>query len=137
MQRDMSVLQKLLESKERRMQDLVKSTGQHPLSQGQAGGGVGGGGGMKQHYERVLQDLEKERDVLQSEKAAIMQKMQALHSSSEEEKKRLEAFYKEKISQYDEKLKEVRLDPFLERENVVTVHLPPVMSYRDSSSSIR
>lgn len=63
---------------------------------------------MKQHYERVLQDLEKERDSLQAEKAAIMQKLQQLHSASEEEKKRLEAFYREKISHYDEKLKEVR-----------------------------
>ena len=36
------------------------------------------------------------------------QKLQVLHSSSEEERKRLEAFYKDKISQYDERLREVR-----------------------------
>lgn len=65
MQRDMAVLQKLLESKERRMQDLVKSTGQHSSSTQPSNGPGGGGGGMKQHYERVLQDLEKERDTLQ------------------------------------------------------------------------
>lgn len=36
------------------------------------------------------------------------QKLQVLHTASEEERKRLEAYYKEKISQYDDRLREVR-----------------------------
>ena len=37
-----------------------------------------------------------------------MQKLQVLHTASEEERKRLESYYKEKISQYDDRLREVR-----------------------------
>jgi hypothetical protein len=35
------------------------------------------------------------------------QKLHTLHSEGEEERKRLETFYKEKIAHYDERLKEV------------------------------
>ncbi|GAX80469.1 hypothetical protein CEUSTIGMA_g7908.t1 [Chlamydomonas eustigma] len=94
MKQDMMTLQTQLEQKERKMQELMQNTGQVPA--------------LKQHYDRVLQELEKERDTLQNEKVAMMQKLQVLHTASEEERKRLESFYKEKIAQYDERLKEVR-----------------------------
>ena len=41
MKQDMAVLQRVLEQKERKMQDLMRNTGQVPA--------------LKQHYDRVLQ----------------------------------------------------------------------------------
>ena len=40
-------------------------------------------------------------------RAVLLQKLQQLHAASEEERKRLETYYKDRITQYDEKLREV------------------------------
>lgn len=40
-------------------------------------------------------------------RAVLPQKLQQLHAASEEERKRLETYYKDRITQYDEKLREV------------------------------
>lgn len=59
MKHEMAALQRLLESKEKRMAELQSGSGQVPA--------------LKQHYDRVLADLQKERDSLMQEKVTIMQ----------------------------------------------------------------
>lgn len=58
MKRDIDALQRQLDAKERKLQDLVANTGQVPA--------------LKQHYDRVLQDLQSERDSLVSERKQLM-----------------------------------------------------------------
>ncbi|KAG1655297.1 hypothetical protein FOA52_002456 [Chlamydomonas sp. UWO 241] len=94
MHQDMAVLQRLLEAKERKVSELQRNSCQVPA--------------LKQHYDRVLQDLETERDALHSEKMQMVQKLNQLQAASEEERKRLEAAYRERIAGYDERLKDVR-----------------------------
>lgn len=102
LKQDMLALQRMLETKERKMADLTKNSGQVPA--------------LRQQYDRVLLELQKERDGFMAEKAAIMQKLQQLQATSEEERRRLEAHYKEKLKTYDEKLRDVRRK---EREFIV------------------
>ena len=59
MNQEMVALQRMLESKERKMADLMAKSGQVPA--------------LKQHYDRVLADLQRERDELISEKQTILQ----------------------------------------------------------------
>eukprot|EP00798_Chlamydomonas_sp_ICE-L_P008275 gene8275-1544_t len=94
MKQDIVALQRVLEQKEKKMGELQRNTNQVPA--------------LKQHYDRVLSELESERDQLQRDKVDMLHKLQQLSSASEDERKRLEAQYKERIAHYDEKLKEVR-----------------------------
>lgn len=59
MKREVVVLQRLLEAKERRMMDLLHSGGQVVPS-------------LKQHYDKKLAELEGERDQLVAERGALM-----------------------------------------------------------------
>ncbi|GFR40655.1 hypothetical protein Agub_g1240 [Astrephomene gubernaculifera] len=94
MKKEVALLQRQLEAKERKMVELMKNTGSMPA--------------LKQHYDRVLAELESQRDTLVAERKALMDKLAAASAASEEERKRLEASYRERIQQYDERLKEVR-----------------------------
>lgn len=58
MRREVEQLQRALDAKERKLQELVSGTGQVPA--------------LKQHYDRVLADLQSERDSLISERKALM-----------------------------------------------------------------
>lgn len=58
MRREVEQLQRALDVKERKLQELVSNTGQVPA--------------LKQHYDRVLADLQTERDSLISERKALM-----------------------------------------------------------------
>ncbi|GLC45179.1 hypothetical protein PLESTB_000427200 [Pleodorina starrii] len=94
MKKEVALLQRQLEAKERKMVELMKNTGSVPA--------------LKQHYDRVLADLEAQRDTLVAERKALMEKLAAASAASEEERKRLEATYMERIHQYDDRLKELR-----------------------------
>jgi hypothetical protein len=59
MKQELGALQRLLEAKERRMAELQSGSGDVPA--------------LKQHYDRVLQSLQSERDNLLAEKVSIMQ----------------------------------------------------------------
>ena len=59
MKQDMLALQRMLETKERKMSELMRNSGQVPA--------------LRQQYDRVLMELQRERDGFVSEKAAIMQ----------------------------------------------------------------
>lgn len=75
MRQEMTALQRLLEAKERKMGELLAG-GQAPA--------------LKQHYDRVLKDLQAERDALVVERAAIMSKLDTLKHAADEERKRME-----------------------------------------------
>ncbi|GLI69654.1 hypothetical protein VaNZ11_014325 [Volvox africanus] len=94
MKKEVTLLQRQLEAKERKMVELMKNAGSMPA--------------LKQHYDRVLADLEAQRDTLVAERKALMEKLNAVSAANEEERKRLEATYVEKIHQYDERLRELR-----------------------------
>jgi hypothetical protein len=59
MKKEVALLQRQLEAKERKMQELTKNTGSMPA--------------LKQHYDRVLTDLESQRDTLVAERKALME----------------------------------------------------------------
>ncbi|KAG2494778.1 hypothetical protein HYH03_007022 [Edaphochlamys debaryana] len=94
MKKEVALLQKQLEAKERKMVQLMTDTGNAPA--------------LKQQYDRVLVELETQRDKLVAERKALLDKLNALTVANEEERKRLEAGYKERLKQYDEKLKDLR-----------------------------
>lgn len=50
---------------------------------------------------------ERSKSAVRAVRAVLPQKLQQLHAASEEERKRLETYYKDRITQYDEKLREV------------------------------
>ncbi len=59
MKKEVALLQKQLEAKERKMVELMKNTGSMPA--------------LKQHYDRVLAELEAQRDTLVAERKALME----------------------------------------------------------------
>ncbi|GFH16078.1 kinesin motor domain-containing protein, partial [Haematococcus lacustris] len=121
MKQEMTVLQRTLELKERKMAELMAGSGQVPA--------------LKQHYDRVLAEVQRERDALVNEKTVIlqvtlrqaclatlgacqcrmlrptlwrMQKLAHLTAASEEERRRLEAGFKERLAAADDKLRMLR-----------------------------
>lgn len=59
MKKEVALLQKQLEAKERKMVELMKNAGSMPA--------------LKQHYDRVLAELEAQRDTLVAERKALME----------------------------------------------------------------
>ncbi|KAL6746535.1 hypothetical protein V8C86DRAFT_2939694 [Haematococcus lacustris] len=94
MKQEMTVLQRTLELKERKMAELMAGSGQVPA--------------LKQHYDRVLAEVQRERDALVNEKTVILQKLAHLTAASEEERRRLEAGFKERLAAADDKLRMLR-----------------------------
>ncbi len=59
MKNEVALLQRQLEAKERKMQELTKKTGSMPA--------------LKEHYDRILTDLESQCDTLVAERKALME----------------------------------------------------------------
>ncbi|KAG2444138.1 hypothetical protein HYH02_009078 [Chlamydomonas schloesseri] len=94
MKKEVALLQRQLEAKERKMVELMKNAGSMPA--------------LKQHYDRVLAELESQRDTLVAERKSLMEKLAQVSAANEEERKRLEAQYRDRIQQFDEKLRDLR-----------------------------
>jgi hypothetical protein len=59
MKKEVALLQRQLEAKERKMMELMKNAGSMPA--------------LKQHYDRVLAELEAQRDTLVAERKSLME----------------------------------------------------------------
>lgn len=59
MKKEVALLQRQLEAKERKMVELMKNAGSMPA--------------LKQHYDRVLAELESQRDTLVAERKSLME----------------------------------------------------------------
>eukprot|EP00198_Chlamydomonas_reinhardtii_P003876 XP_001693212.1 kinesin family member heavy chain [Chlamydomonas reinhardtii] len=94
MKKEVALLQRQLEAKERKMVELMKNAGSMPA--------------LKQHYDRVLAELESQRDTLVAERKSLMEKLAQVSAANEEERKRLESQYRDRIQQFDEKLRDLR-----------------------------
>ncbi|KXZ43975.1 hypothetical protein GPECTOR_76g796 [Gonium pectorale] len=93
MKKEVAVLQRRLEEKERKMAELMKGSAMPHL---------------KQQYDRALIEVESERDKLKAERKTLLEKLNAVSNATEEEHKRLEAQYRERIREHDEQLKQLR-----------------------------
>ncbi|GBF91684.1 kinesin family member heavy chain [Raphidocelis subcapitata] len=68
---------------------------------------VGVGDGLKAQYDGHLQALQAERDALLKEKSGLLQKLHKAAEASAEERRRLEALYREKLAAVERRVKEL------------------------------
>jgi DNA repair exonuclease SbcCD ATPase subunit len=60
---------------------------------------------LKEHYDRVLNEANSERETLSKEKSSLMAKLQSLQASNAENRKRLEQKYRGHIRELETKMK--------------------------------
>jgi len=91
---ELNSISRALEVKEEQYQKVVDSSGQMET--------------VKAQYEKVLKDLNQDREKLQKERMDLVQKLQNLQAEKAEDKAKLEVKFKEQLREKDEKLKELR-----------------------------
>ncbi|KAK9846882.1 hypothetical protein WJX84_000810 [Apatococcus fuscideae] len=92
--RDLDSLERQLAAKQADMARMQTGSGQVVM--------------LKQHYNRVLGELQQERDQLQSEHSQLQQRIMELRSSTAEDREKLERLFKGRLQDAEKKLKELR-----------------------------
>ncbi|KAI8464754.1 MAG: hypothetical protein J3K34DRAFT_525930 [Monoraphidium minutum] len=67
----------------------------------------GAGDGLKAQYDGHLQALQAERDLLLKEKSGLLQKLHKAAEASAEERRRLEALYKDKLATVERRVRDL------------------------------